>query len=271
MTSRKHYWINGTERVSFLQDLISQNVNNMAVNDICWGALLTPQGRILADFFLLAYRENCWWLDVDARVADDLLRQLYLYRMRRDVQIEEHDGHVVTSAEPLTNGVIDPRLPVMGWRCYQHDSNLRHGDTAQETEAHYCLRRIQNGVPEGPDALPMREAMLIDSGFVELNGLSLTKGCFVGQEVTARVYSRGLVKRRLVPVKADGELYIGDALFGKDGKEIGKVREIAGDGWGLAYVRRAALEEQMLTTQGLTVDAKIPSWFHWNPKDGQSN
>ena len=284
MSTRRHYWIHGQDREAFLQDLVSQDLSGMQAGDLRWSALLTPQGRLVADFFLYAPDSQRWWLDVEARQADALLRQLTLYRLRRDVSIEPQAGQVVTlqndkgdksiksvkgnepSAAGKGNGtakaIPDPRLQALGLRLYSESGALEG-----EPEQAYRQRRIQLGVPEGEDALPGGTAMLIESGFVELNGLSVTKGCYVGQEVTARIFYRALVKRRLVPVQASRDLRAGEPLLSKTGQQLGEVREAALDGWALALVRREALGDALVTDDGAEVVAKPPSWLRWNPRE----
>lgn len=275
MSTRRHYWIHGQDREAFLQDLVSQDLSGMQAGELRWSALLTPQGRLVADFFLYAPDSQRWWLDVEARQADALLRQLRLYRLRRDVTIEPQAGQVVTlqhskgnetPAAGEENGTAkatpDPRLQALGLRLYSESRALEG-----EPEQAYRQRRIQLGVPEGEDALPSGTAMLIESGFVELNGLSVTKGCYVGQEVTARIFYRALVKRRLVPVQASRNLRAGEPLLGKAGQQLGEVREAALDGWALSLVRREALGEALVTDDGAEVVAKPPSWLRWNPRE----
>ena len=278
MSTRRHYWIHGQDREAFLQDLVSQDLSGMQAGELRWSALLTPQGRLVADFFLYAPDSQRWWLDVEARQADALLRQLTLYRLRRDVTIEPQAGQVVTlqndrgdksnktPAAGKENGIAkaipDPRLQALGLRLYSESGALEG-----EPEQAYRQRRIQLGVPEGEDALPGGTAMLIESGFVELNGLSVTKGCYVGQEVTARIFYRALVKRRLVPVQASRNLRAGEPLLSKNGQQLGEVREAALDGWALALVRREALGDALVTDDGAEVVAKPPSWLRWNPRE----
>ena len=278
MSTRRHYWIHGQDREAFLQDLVSQDLSGMQAGELRWSALLTPQGRLVADFFLYAPDSQRWWLDVEARQADALLRQLTLYRLRRDVTIEPQAGQVVTlqndrgdksnktPAAGKENGIAkaipDPRLQALGLRLYSESGALEG-----EPEQAYRQRRIQLGVPEGEDALPGGTAMLIESGFVELNGLSVTKGCYVGQEVTARIFYRALVKRRLVPVQASRNLRAGEPLLSKTGQQLGEVREAALDGWALALVRREALGDALVTDDGAEVVAKPPSWLRWNPRE----
>jgi len=278
MPTRRHYWIHGQDREAFLQDLVSQDLSGMQVGELRWSALLTPQGRLVADFFLYAPDSQRWWLDVEARQTDALLRQLTLYRLRRDVTIEPQAGQVVTlqndrgdksnktPAAGKENGIAkaipDPRLQALGLRLYSESGALEG-----EPEKAYRQRRIQLGVPEGEDALPSGTAMLIESGFVELNGLSVTKGCYVGQEVTARIFYRALVKRRLVPVQASRDLRAGEPLLSKTGQQLGEVREAALDGWALALVRREALGDALVTDDGAEVVAKPPSWLRWNPRE----
>ena len=278
MSTRRHYWIHGQDREAFLQDLVSQDLSGMQAGELRWSALLTPQGRLVADFFLYAPDSQRWWLDVEARQADALLRQLTLYRLRRDVTIEPQAGQVVTlqndrgdksnktPAAGKENGIAkaipDPRLQALGLRLYSESGALEG-----EPEQAYRQRRIQLGVPEGEDALPGGTAMLIESGFVELNGLSVTKACYVGQEVTARIFYRALVKRRLVPVQASRNLRAGEPLLSKTGQQLGEVREAALDGWALALVRREALGDALVTDDGAEVVAKPPSWLRWNPRE----
>lgn len=252
--------IGGEDRVSFLQGLVSNDVTEAAPGRAVWAALLTPQGKWLADFFILSEGERLL-LDCERAQAAMLAQRLGRFRLRAKVQVRdasaEFSVHAAWDGTPDANDAIaapDPRLPEAGWRIL-----AREPLPANAAPADWDRHRLVLGLPDGSRDLEAEKSTLLEGGFDELNGVSWTKGCYMGQELTARTKYRGLLKRRLVPVEVDGTLPEPGATVTKGGSEVGRMRS-GRDRRGLALLRLDALDGA-LACAGATLLPRVPSWF----------
>jgi folate-binding protein YgfZ len=249
--------VSGEDRVSYLQGLVSNDVAAVAPGRAVWAALLTPQGKWLADFFILAEADRLL-LDVEAAQADDLARRLTRFRLRAKVSVAAETLQVYAAWDGAApeSGVVapDPRLPEAGWRV------LASGLAPTASEAEYDAHRLQLGLPDGSRDMELDKSVLLEAGFDELGGVSWTKGCYMGQELTARTKYRGLVKRRLVPVSsAAGDLPAPGTPVLRDGVEVGRLRSTLGC-QGLALLRLDAIGTP-LDCQG-PITSHRPAWMH---------
>jgi folate-binding protein YgfZ len=188
-----------------------------------------------------------------------MLRQkLTRFRLRSRVAIEESDliVHVAWDGEPPTAEIVapDPRLPEAGWRVLSF-SPIPANASADDWDRH----RLTLGLPDGSRDLEAEKTVLLEAGFDELNGVSWSKGCYMGQELTARTKYRGLVKRRLVPVAIDGAVPPAGAVLSRDGREAGTMRSSNGQN-GMAVVRLEALDG-VLTNGGSSITPAVPVWM----------
>jgi folate-binding protein YgfZ len=253
--------VTGADRVAFLQGLVSNDVEQAAPGRAVWAALLTPQGKWLADFFILA-EPDCLLLDVERAQAAMIAQKLTRFRLRAKVAIAERPGwhvHAAWGGAPaVPAGAVaapDPRLPEAGWRILAPEA-LPATATAADWDAH----RLSLGLPDGSRDLESDKSILLEAGFDELGGVSWTKGCYMGQELTARTKYRGLVKRRLVPVALQGAPPPpGTPVLRADGSEAGTLRSAAG-GRALATLRLDALA-QPLTCGGLPLVPQPAPWM----------
>jgi len=249
----------GADRVAFLQGLVSNDVALAAPGRAVWAALLTPQGKWLADFFILADGERLL-LDAEAAQVPMLAQRLSRYRLRSAVAI----APVPLAVHAAWNGIPDlpasviaapdPRLPDAGWRILAREPLP---DTAMP--AAWDRHRLHLGLPDGSRDLEAEKTVLLEAGFDELGGVSWTKGCYMGQELTARTRYRGLVKRRLVPVRATGALPPPGAAVLHRGVEVGTLRS-SQDDLGLGLLRLAALDGP-LECAGVALHAQVPAWM----------
>jgi folate-binding protein YgfZ len=276
----------GEDRRTFLQGLISNDVNKAAADRAVYASLLTPQGRFLHDFFIVEMNEA---LTIDAEGArlDDLRRRLSLYRLRAKVTLAPLADHVVVAlfgpealetlglvdepgrAEPYADGVafVDPRLAALGARAIVPRAALDRisaAGFAPATRDAFEDMRLALGVPDGSRDLPVEKALLLENGFDEMHGIDWTKGCYVGQEVTARMKYRSLVRKRLTPVRIDGAAPPPDTPVLLDGEEAGEMRSAFGNR-GLALLRldvmeRADREGRPLTAGTASVMPFKPAW-----------
>ncbi len=181
--------LSGEDVRGFLQGLVTQDVAGPLP---VWAGLLTPQGKCLFDFLVWADGDDLL-LDCEAEAADDLIKRLSLYRLRRPIAIERDEGLSVNWSLDGPEGADDPRLAELGRRWLGSP-----GESASGWREH----RLRLGVCEGRAELG--DLLWLECNAAELNGVSFSKGCFVGQENTARMNWRQKVNRRLVVVEGDG-------------------------------------------------------------------
>jgi folate-binding protein YgfZ len=249
--------VTGADRVPFLNGLVSNDVALAAPGRAVWAALLTPQGKYLADFFIFAEPDRLL-LDCAVSQADLLRQRLLRYRLRADVAMEATplQVHAAWAGAPQITGAItaaDPRLDEAGWRLL---SALPLETNAGPED--WDLHRLRLGLPDGPRDLEPEKTILLEAGFDELGGISWTKGCYMGQELTARTRYRGLVKRRLLPVHGP-LLPPHGARVTSDGREVGEMRS-SRDAFGLAVLRLDAVGDG-LACNGLPLTVAVPGWM----------
>lgn len=197
LTDRALIRISGEDVRGFLQGLVTQDLAAVAPDAPQWAGLLTPQGKALFDFILWAEGEAIL-IDCESAQREALMRRLTLYRLRRPIAIEPAEGGVHWSPLPGRGGP-DPRLPALGHRWL----GSAKGAAATGWQAH----RLQLGVTEGAAELGQDKTLWLECNTTELNGVSFAKGCYVGQENTARMHYRAKVNRRLVvaPIGEPGD------------------------------------------------------------------
>ncbi len=254
--------VTGEDRVAFLQGLVSNDVTHAGEGQAIWSAFLTPQGRFLHEFFLAA-RAGALLLEAEAERRPDLVKRLSLYRLRSKVAVAGQDtgqqgwtvfalwgdgaaralglGEQPGTARPFADGLafIDPRLAAAGLRAWLPaggEKALVAAGFAPGAFADWDAARIQLGLPDGSRDLVPDKAILLENGFDELKGVDWHKGCYMGQELTARTKYRGLVRKRLMPVTFEGPAPAPGAAITLDGAEAGEMRSSVG-GTGLALIR----------------------------------
>ena len=226
--ARKILEITGADRVEFLDNLVSNSVKRLTDGPV-YAALLTPQGKYLVDF-IMAEGDACILLDVDADAAASLAQRLNMYRLRADVQIAESELKVIRGIGDTPAGAfIDPRQPALGWRAY-----VAAGED-QMTDAEWVALRVEHLIPETGVELIANDTYILEAGFERLNGVDFRKGCYVGQEVTARMKHKTELKKGLTQVRVSGEVPVGTEIT-NDGKSVGAIYSQAG-GKAIAYVR----------------------------------
>lgn len=230
---RKVFRITGTDARKFLQNLITNDVKRLDDGPI-YSALLTPQGKFIADFFLIAEGESIL-LDVDADASATLIPRLNMYKLRADVDISQTDLIVSRGLDnaPL-NAVADPRHANMGWRYYgREDYNTNDID--------WDALRVEHTIPEMGRELDA-DSYILEMGFETLNGVDFKKGCYVGQEVTARMKHKTDLRKGLVRLIAGADIPENADVI-SNGKIIGRTHTSFGK-HALAYLRfdRAAAD-----------------------------
>lgn len=219
----------------FLHGLITQDVESLPPDELRFGALLTPQGRLLFDLFVSDDGSGAL-VDCEAELRPLLVQRLTMYRLRAKVEITPSDLPVQAlfgASEAPQGWMADPRLPQLGFRGY--GAPALPPDAARVEEAAYDAHRLALGAP-GPRDWGSDKTYPIEADFDLLNGIDFKKGCFVGQETTSRMKRRGQIKSRMMPVVFDGppptpgtellagELRAGEVLSGRDGCAMAVVR-----------------------------------------------
>jgi folate-binding protein YgfZ len=226
---RRLWRISGRDRESFLQGLITTDARRIAAGPV-YAALLTPQGKYLADF-ILAPAGEAILLDIHDSLAAATVRRLLTYRLRADVAIDPAEGlHLHRGSGPApADGWPDPRHPALGWRAYR---TAPPGPPATD----WTSIRLVHAIPASGIELVPNETYILEAGFERLNGVDFRKGCYVGQEVTARMKHRAALRKGLVPVTVTGAAPPGTPILAADGREAGVLYTNAG-GRGLAWLR----------------------------------
>ena len=188
--------LSGGDVRDFLQGLVTNDLALLAADRPLWAGLLTAQGKALFDFILWADGEDVL-IDCEGEAAGDLARRLTLYRLRRPITIERDPDLVVHWAPDGEQGIADPRLPALGRRWLASASGAEGADEA------WRAHRLSLGVTEGLAELGSDKTLWLECNAAELNGVAFDKGCYVGQENTARMNWRNKVNRRLVVVPTD--------------------------------------------------------------------
>lgn len=262
LPSRSVIKISGEDAVPFLQGLVTNDVTRLPA----YACLLSPQGKFLHDFFMLADADAIL-VDIARERREDFIKRLSMYKLRSKVTIEAVDMpvHVVWGAEtrnqkPEARVFLDPRYAELGYRIIgAFDTKTLQKATPDEYERH----RLSLGVPDGRDMIP-EKSFLLEFGIDQLHGVDFKKGCYVGQEVTARTKYRGQVKKFIYKIEADGALpEIGTPILLGD-SEAGQLRTHIGT-IGLAQLRIEHVQNAQKTGQDfhcgtVALKAALPQW-----------
>ncbi len=241
MPNRRILRFGGADTDSFLQGLVTNDIAGLEAG-IVYAALLTPQGKYLADFFLVRDGDFVL-LDVAEELADGLAKRLGMYKLRADVTIEDSGLNLQRGTGPAPQGALpDPRHPDMGWRAYSTDPE---GDDGTDWDA----IRVRHCIPETAIELTP-DSYILESGFEALNGVDFKKGCYVGQEVTARMKHKTELRKGLRSVRVDGTAPVGTEIT-SDGKPAGTLFTQS-NGKAIAYLRLDRAKGD-LRAQGVTV------------------
>lgn len=224
---RKVFAITGADREAFLQGLVTNDVRALAKGPV-YAALLTPQGKYLADFLLIG-QDGRILLDIAEPLAAATVQRLSMYRLRADVQISETALKVWRGTGPAPEDALpDPRHPALGWRLYGKEE----GDDGSD----FTALRVAHVIPESGIELIPGESYILESGFERLMGVDFRKGCYVGQEVTARMKHKTELRKGLVQVAVAGEAPPPGTAVTMGDKQIGSLFTCHG-GKGLAHLR----------------------------------
>lgn len=253
LASRAVIAVSGPDWRSFLQGLLTQDVETLAVGELRFAGLLTPQGKLLYDLFV-AGTEDGALLDVATAHRDAILARLTMYRLRAKADLAASDRPVIAVFGGEASGpglYADPRLPALGARAY-------HDRATNADEDAYEAHRLALGVP-GPADWGSEANYPIEANFDLLAGIDFKKGCFVGQETTSRMKRRGTIKNRMLPITFEGappafgsevlagDLRAGEVLGGREGRAM-------------ALLRLDRIDGAVLNVEGRAVRVERPEW-----------
>ena len=276
--------VQGVDRFSFLQGMISNDVRHLERGDAMWAAFLTPQGKFLHEFFAVPHGDAIL-LECERDRRTDLITRLSRYRLRAKVTLAPDDTLVVGVAwgadaaarlkttetlgavTQLGAGTLytDPRVAGAGVRfalpADHMGAFLQKLGLQVAPESAYDTHRMTLGLPDGSRDLEVEKALLLENGFAELHGVDFDKGCYIGQELTARTHYRALIKKRLMPVVIDGEVPAPGAPLTANGADAGEIRSVSGSR-GLALVRLDAWRSGSALESGhAKITPQPPAWM----------
>jgi len=267
----------GPDAMDFLQGLITNDVDLECEGEATFAGLLTPQGKILSDFFVVAMPSATYWLDCSSARGDDLIKRLTMYKLRAKLTVTNRskdlgvavvwgDG-VLTDKTGLLTFYSDPRYAPLGSRLVfpaNEAGTLARRFGIEPTDvAAYVAHRIALMVPEGDIDYVYGEAFAHEAAYDELNGVDFEKGCYVGQEVVSRMHHRGTVKTRIAGLEAAAPIITGTEIMAGE-LPVGTVGSMGGTR-GIALVRLDRAEDAVqsgvtLTAAGIAVSLRQPPW-----------
>ena len=229
-TKSKFLEISGQDSVPFIQNLITNDINKCKENHFVYSCLLTPQGKFFADFFIFKNKEK-YFFEVNDIFYENFLNKLNMYKLRSNINIEEIKlfySFIIFGELEINNHYeilnFDPRNNNIGKKLIQYDPLIKFNEKIIEIdEKKYHEILIKNKVPYSPFDLQENKSLLLENNFDNINAISWNKGCFVGQEITARMKYRALLKKQLYALELiSGKINIGDKIIEK-GTVLGEV------------------------------------------------
>ena len=248
----------GPDAATFLQGLITADINEVTPAQARSGALLSPQGKVLFDFLIVTIDAG-FALDCHSQAAGDLVKRLGLYRLRAKIDIAVSNLGVQWNADAaLEGGFADPRHPGLGWRAIS-------ANPAGQASQTYHQRRITLGIAEGVHDFMSGTVFPHEANFDLLGGVSFSKGCYIGQEVVSRTHHRGTARKRFLPCRASGPLPAMGTDIEADGRIVGTTGSsvsIDGENWLMALLRLSAAGQDgaALSAGDCVLTPKIPDW-----------
>ena len=277
--------LEGEGPVAFVHDILTADIASLTPGQMRQSCLLSPQGRILVEMVIYipsqSDAQECLYIACDTRQSDELLKKLKLYRLRRkitmticeDIALIASDAPLAVEESAIIASAPDTRAPSAGYHTLLNQDAVA-SLTLDDISAYHGAR-IANAIPEGPDELIPNRALMLEAGLDLFEAVDFKKGCYIGQEVTARTRYRGLVKRRLVPVIGTN-ISSGTAIMAAE-KEVGTIltsapwhNERHDEMIGLASIRLTAihdaLEGKTLVADGTALQLTIPHHLTPLPK-----
>ena len=275
LTNRSVVRVRGSESGAFLQGLITNNIDHfdddksISKNGM-YSVMLNTQGRIVFDSIMHRADPDSFLLDCDLEMAPKLIKHLKMYKVRRKIDLDILENQAVFAVmldkdeENVEKFSKDPRVEALGIRTIL-DSDQTLKERFQEgTLEDHRRARFRLGVPEGSKEIPRGKCFPHEFNADFMHGISFHKGCYIGQELTARVQHTGVVRKRVMPVKILGsseDLVIDSDFLNEKGKKIGKLKAISKD-CGLGLMRLAETDKaKEITINGVNASVEKPDWW----------
>jgi folate-binding protein YgfZ len=288
LKNRRIIRASGKDTYTFLQGMISNDISKVSNNQSIYSTFLTPQGKFLNDFFVIKHKDHLL-LDCEKGREDSLVERLENYKLGSDIVFQKEPGYQVfalitndfsvfnledkilgsTVSSESTITMLDPRHKKLGLRSIilkeEGKSFFKKEGFSNVTFDEYEKLRIPLGIPDGSRDIEVGKGLLMESGVSELNGIDWDKGCYLGQELTARTKFRGQLKRRLIPVKSEGPCPKHGSEIHLQEKLIGTVRSGI-DNYAIAlleidHVKKQESSKEKLTAQGIPLIPIPPDWI----------
>ena len=263
--------VSGSDAAAFLDNLLTADVGGLAQNEARFAALLTPQGKIISDMFVVR-DQDAYWIDYPSAVMDALFKRLLMYRLRSKVDMTDgskSNRMIAGWQQPVPQkglAFTDPRLNTLGWRAIVAlDADLSTDVTVEAYNAH----RVALGVPEGGRDFAYGDAFPHEADMDQLHGVDFHKGCYVGQEVVSRMQHRAIARTRVVPVRfVEGFVAHEGTEAVSGGKVLGRIGSIGENGQALALLRLDRVGEALdagetLAAAGLAFKLERRDWIHF--------
>ena len=187
--------LEGKDKIDFLQALTTNNIENIPKEDIVYTAILSPQGKYLFDFFVFSLSDNEIFIDIHKSRAYAIKEFLEFYKLASDVIISDRSCQIIiSSVKEAIHSFADPRKKILGWRCYDFNKELKIQDQGFDD---FQIARLKNLVPETGVELIPDKSYILELNFEKIQGVDFKKGCYIGQEVTARMKHKAILKNRL--------------------------------------------------------------------------
>ncbi|PZF75716.1 folate-binding protein [Aestuariivirga litoralis] len=247
--------VTGPEAAHFLHNLLTADIDHLAEGAAAYAALLTPQGKILFDMFVLRAGDG-FLIDCAAGQRADLLKRLSMYKLRARVELAARDDLAVgVSPVEIAGSFQDPRCPEIGWRII----GAAHGEAQG-----YDAARIAAGLADSAADLGSGDVFPHEANLDQLGGVSFRKGCYVGQEVVSRMEHRGTARSRILPVAVEGPMPPRGTDIRAGDKQVGTLLSSSGR-MALALIRLDRLAEATapLVADGATVTVEKPAWARY--------
>lgn len=287
LSCRDVFLVNGPEAGDFLQGLISNDLGLLDQGNAIHAALLSPQGKLLYEFFVSRNADNGFYIDCSRLHKPELIKRLQFYRLRAKVNIAEPDPALSVAALwgktidhlpahlSVEKTYPDPRLPEMGYRSLISRKKIDQL-MEQADEDGYHRHRIALGVPDGSVDIATQNLFPHEANFDQLNGISFQKGCFIGQEVIARTEHRGLTRKRIVPVTTEGAVPVPGSDITLEGRVIGTLLSHSGN-QALALIHlektgKALAQDRPVMAGEARLIPRLPGWakFDFTPNKKHS-
>ena len=289
LEDRAIIFINGNDAKNFLQNIITNDINKVTEESSCFASLLTPQGKFLFDFLIIKHK-NGFFLDCEKSQSKELIKQLSIYKLNSKVEIMNLSNEFVVASisfdrfmlfdnakdrsgftlkyreDPI---LLDPRHKKLGGRIIINLEKLylslkKLELKSEEPEEYYNLS-FKLGIPQKNMEKLKNKLFGIECNFEELNGIDFKKGCYVGQENTARIKLKDKQFKRLLPVDLiKGNLKEGSIIYNKD-KEIGKVLINGNHHYALVKYRSEYFDTNLeLVSENAILKIRLPEWIILN-------